>query len=104
MEAMGYREILREAFLEKAKRNSSFSMRAMAKHLGIAPSSLSEIFSGKKNLSRPRAIEFAERLNFSPSKSELFCDLVEYETCKNPQLKNQLLVRLNKRHAKTQFF
>lgn len=88
---------LKECFLELNRRNPKFSLRAFAQKLGITPSGLSQIFSGKKRVSYERAHEFASRLHLSDADSEYFLLLVQADSTKKPALKSQLLERIGDR-------
>jgi uncharacterized protein (TIGR02147 family) len=67
MEAQLYlQQTLRERLDELRERNSSFSLRAFARLLGVSPASLSEFLNGKRVLSAKMINKLAERLCLSP--------------------------------------
>ena len=74
-----YRAYLKALVSDKISKNSSLSLRSIARHLGIAQSFLSEIISGRKSLSNERAHEIAEKLGLSGTSKEYFCALVQFE-------------------------
>lgn len=77
-----YRIILRSELAERCKHNPNYSLRAFARDLGIAPSRVSEILSGKQGLSRKAALSIAERLGLSTEEAEAFADLVDCRHCR----------------------
>jgi len=96
-----YRDFLRHVFQERLQKNSAYSLRAMARQLGMSPSLLSEVHNGKKNLSHGKALEVAERLSLGEDEKHYFCELVRYETCKKPDVKLKVQAQLkvmNPRH------
>jgi uncharacterized protein (TIGR02147 family) len=89
-----YRSILKEILAEKSKKNSSYSLRAFAGQLGIAPSMLSNVLKGSKNLSVESAFAVAQKLNLSAQQTDLFCLLVQLETTKSIAQKELLLAKI----------
>lgn len=59
-------------FKKRQQKNARFSLRAFAKLLGVAPSTLSMVLSGTRGLSRRMALQVASRLNFDAAKKEAF--------------------------------
>jgi plasmid maintenance system antidote protein VapI len=51
-----FAEVLLQEFARRQLKNSAYSLRAFAKHLHINPSTLSRLFTGKRNIS-PRLME-----------------------------------------------
>jgi uncharacterized protein (TIGR02147 family) len=90
-----YRNYLRARLAESISQNSSYSLRAFAKRLGLAPSMLSSVLSGKRNLSRENALRIAHDLDLNQKESEYFCTLVELEAAKSPEARHQLVCRLS---------
>jgi len=72
-----YRETLREELASRCRINPRYSLRAFARDVGLAPSRLSEIFSGKQGLSREAALRVAARLGYTPEEAAVFGDQVE---------------------------
>ncbi len=64
--SMDYRSALQQEFLARRKRNSSYSLRAFSRHLGISKTATVEVLSSKRNLSSKNALKVAERLALSP--------------------------------------
>lgn len=53
---------------ERRAGNPRFSLRTMAKMLGLSPGRLSELISGKRTVTRKQAEKIFDRLNYSPEK------------------------------------
>lgn len=64
------RKVLTDYFVLASERNPRFSLRALAKKLGISSSSLSEIIRGKRKVSAKKAREFAASLGLSPQEKQ----------------------------------
>ncbi|MBT3984499.1 MAG: TIGR02147 family protein [Bacteriovoracaceae bacterium] len=60
-----FKVFLQGMFEECKLKNPSYSLRAFAKKIGIAPSTTSQVLSGKRNLSFPMAKKITERLALS---------------------------------------
>ena len=58
-----------QEFLNRKKKNPSYSLRAFAKLLGISPSYLSLVFSGKRTLPPKQTLKIASKLELSPLES-----------------------------------
>lgn len=71
-----YRLYLTEAFETRRVRNPNYSLRAFARDLGLAVSTLAEVQKGKYGLSPVRAQEVAAKLNLSQRQCEHFADLI----------------------------
>ena len=90
-----YRELLREQYIQKRKKNPGFSMRAFAKHLALTPGALSKILSGAMDLSFTRAIEICGRLGLSEEDTETFLSLLQLEKAKSDPARESILKKLN---------
>lgn len=82
-----YRDVIRYEFFFRHHKNPAYSMSAFARDLGIAPSRLSEIFSGKQGLSPERARDVGAKIGYKAKKLTWFCNLVESETARSPKMK-----------------
>ena len=89
-----YNSYLKGALTTRQKVNPSYSLRAMAKQVGLSASSLSDVMAGKKNLSENKAVEVANRLKLSPRESRYFCTLVQYQSAKSEELRAMLASQL----------
>lgn len=76
---VNYRHILRREFEKRKIKNPKYSLRAYAKYLQMAPSRLSEVFTGKRGLSPEVAYKIVDKLEFSDFEKNLFLDFVESE-------------------------
>jgi uncharacterized protein (TIGR02147 family) len=94
-EYASYRNFLRNQLVERITKNPRYSLRAMSRDLGLHPSHLSSIHSGKANLSIAKATSVGTLLGLSHDELEYFCLLVELELSTSPARKSFLLDRLN---------
>ena len=62
-------ELMQREFLRCQSRNSSYSLRAYAKKLGLFPSALSEILNGKRPITRKMGQKILTRLAHDPAES-----------------------------------
>ena len=65
-------DILRIKFDEFLAKNPGLSLRAFAKKIALSPSTVSEVLSGKRRLSRDNALKVAKNLMFTPEEEEAF--------------------------------
>lgn len=70
-------------------------MRMLARHLGMPASHLSNILSGKKNLSASAAARVAGKLGWGALEKERFVLLVQLELEKDPDLRQSIQGRLS---------
>ncbi len=89
-----YRAYLRAILAERAGKNRAYSLRAMAKALGLAPSSLSEMLKGKKNLAASTALDVAERLGLTGSEAEYFVLMTQLGTARKQEVRQKVMYRL----------
>ncbi len=59
-------QILKDELYQRKLRNSSYSLRAFARDLGIGSTSLSDVMSNKRKLSRKNIQKVSEKLSLSP--------------------------------------
>ena len=90
-----FKNVLKEEFEERCKRNPSYSLRAFARDLAISPSRLSEIFSNKKGLSARNALKISKKLGFTKDEIEVFTALVDSEHGRGKAAKERARVKLN---------
>lgn len=91
-----YRTYLREVMAEKARKNPAYSLRAMARSLEIAPSFLSGVLKGQKNLSMKTSLDVARKLRLDENEGEYFCLLAQKDAARDPDVRENLLARLRK--------
>ena len=73
------RRLLKNELLRRKKAKPSYSLNAFARDLSISSGFLSQVLTGKKNLSISKAFAISNRLSWPPKKQRLFLDLVQYE-------------------------
>ena len=95
-----YRSYLKAVLAERQRSNHAYSMRAFARNLGLTQSGVSQVLSGKKNLSQESAHQIAEKLGLNDRDTEFFCLLVQLETAKTAILKESILKKLNSLNPK----
>ena len=66
-----YREEIKLNLLKRKSNNSSYSLRAYSRDLGVSLTALSSLISGKRNLSLKNALKVAQGLSFSPLQTKL---------------------------------
>ena len=71
-----------------------YSLRAFARHLGVAPSRLSEIFQGKQGLSGEAARKIGQRLELNETDLAYFSDLAEAEHARSAVKRKTAQLRL----------
>lgn len=65
-------DYIRSALIDKVARNAAYSLRALARDLGVSHTYLSLILNNKKRISAHQAAWFAETLGFSSDHKEKF--------------------------------
>ena len=65
-----YRTTLLDELTRRKNKNPSYSLRAYARDLGISSTSLSDVLSAKRNLSRKNALKVAEKLGYTSVQTE----------------------------------
>src|SRR5690349_9921621 len=93
-----YREYLRDELAKRLASNPQYSLRAMAKSLGIGSSTLSEVLSGRTNISVSNARKIGGHLKLKSKEINYFCDLVQYSSEKDSEAKEQIIERLRQSH------
>lgn len=90
LEHTDYREFLKSELVRRRTKNASYSMRAFACQVGLTQSALSQVLSGKKNLSNESATRIARQIGLAENEAEYFRTLVELAKAQNPDLKKIL--------------
>ncbi|MGE3760579.1 MAG: TIGR02147 family protein [Pseudobdellovibrionaceae bacterium] len=90
-----YRETLKQEYDERRIRNPSYSLRAFARDLDLAPSKLSEIIRGKVGLSRAKAEHISVVLDLDSASKDLFICSVEKEHSRSPMLRETAKIRMS---------
>ena len=91
-----YRDILREELAVRSQINPRYSLRAFARDMELAPSRLSEVLSGKQGLSRPVASRIADKLGYSDTERDFFCDLVESIHARKEQSRSEAMEKIKR--------
>lgn len=76
---LNYRQLLHEELKRRQRRNPAYNVRAYSRDLGMGPSRLSEILTGREGISVERALQFAEKLKLDDTQKAFFIDLVQSE-------------------------
>lgn len=84
-----YLKYFQEAYENRVSRNPSYSMRAFARDLGLATSTLTEIMKGKYGLSYDRAFKVAERMHLNETQSQHFAELFTMQFSRSEKAKKQ---------------
>lgn len=93
-----YREFLKQELADRINENPKYSLRALAKKFEMGPSTLSEVLSGRTNLSSTSARRIAGKLKLKSKESSYFLELVELETAKDPEAKSHIMERMRILH------
>lgn len=99
-EFSNYREFLKQELVDRINDNPKYSLRAMAKRFEMGASTLSEVLSGRTNLSATSARRIAEKLKLKSKESSYLLELVELEATKDPEMKAAVLERIRVLHPK----
>jgi transcriptional regulator with XRE-family HTH domain len=104
MHHMHYRDILKNQLQRRQAMNPRYSLRSFAAKLGVSPSKISEVISGKKKLSVDRLEVLAKKLGLSSFEREIFVLSGELESSKNKDDLSKKLAELerNLKAEKTQ--
>lgn len=78
-----FRRYLSDEFEARSLRNPNYSLRAFARDLGLAVSTLTEIKKGKYGLSRARALAVGKKLRLSEEQCAHFLDLITIENSRS---------------------
>lgn len=91
---LDYREFIKRELFRRCQNNSEYSLRAFARDLGMASSQLSRVLAKKRNLSLEKAGIVAPVVAATKLERQAFLALVEMETSKTQQGKEQALKKL----------
>ena len=91
MEETGFcQKILNEELISRKARNSSYSMRAFARDLGIGSTSLSDVLADKRKLSSKNIDKVVEKLALSPKEKDILLQEIYGKSRKNEKDKEHL--------------
>ncbi len=69
--------MLKQEFLDRKQRRSSYSERAFARDLKVSPGYISLLFRGHRSLSPAKGVQIAQRLGWSEEKTNHFVSLIQ---------------------------
>lgn len=95
---------LNRAFLECKHRNPSFSLRALARRIGISPGSASRILNGKRNVSHKMAVSILERLHYTPEKIDEISQLFQKNTSSESDYEERKQLSLDQFHVISEWY
>ncbi len=81
-----YRDFLKETLAKRQAQNKRYSLRAMARQLGLAPSMLSDLLKGQRQLSLMKGADVAQRLGLGAREGEYFLLMIQREAEKVVEL------------------
>jgi uncharacterized protein (TIGR02147 family) len=94
MTELDYRYQLKESLVRKIESQPQYSLRAFARDLSLTPSHLSRILNRKSHLSLAAARYVSEKIFKKQNQKDLFVYLVEYNTIRKPQIRNNILMKI----------
>ncbi len=98
-----YRTYLQDILKDRVAQNSSYSLRALARDLGLKAPHLSEVLNSKKGLSVDSANKIAEALNHDKRERSYFCDLVSAADARSLQTRKMAQIRIYKERSKVDY-
>lgn len=93
-----YRSYLRAELAQRIERNGAYSLRAFARQIDCAPSTLSEILKGRKGLSESKAFSVAMKLGLSAPEAEYFTLLVSHDRAQTADARDFCLQKMRALH------
>jgi uncharacterized protein (TIGR02147 family) len=72
----------------------------MARQMGLAPSLLSDVLSGSRNISLERSMVVSRSLPLTTRERDYFTALVQFETARDPEAKSLILEKINSLRAR----
>lgn len=95
-----YIQMLKAELNSRKQLNSAYSLRAFARDLEISAPQLSMILSGKKGLSKAKAVSLAQHLSWTQQDRDIFIDLVDASHSRSLSSKEQAYIKIQKKMAK----
>lgn len=89
---------LRYKLQNARSKNTMMSLRAFAKHLGLAHSTLSQVISEKKSLSPKTALTIVKRLRLNANETAHFMTLVQLSPLKGTSEQDPIVDHLRNKH------
>ena len=100
---VSYRDIIRRTLADRIALNSLYSLRALARDLGLAASRLSEILNGKQGLSLRTAEAIAQKLRLSDEETRFFLNSVESLHSRTPERRQEAFLRMSQEQPPIRF-
>lgn len=95
-----YRRYLKDVLVKRQKRRPAYSLRALARDLGVQPSLLSEVLSGKREFSETTLHSVSERLELDADESDYFRLLVHFKKAKTDAQREKIRARIERSHPR----
>ena len=68
--ATNFRQLLQEELVQRCRKNPNYSLRSLARSLGVEPSSLSQIINGKRPITKKMKLRLGTGLGFTVQEIE----------------------------------
>jgi uncharacterized protein (TIGR02147 family) len=91
-----YTSFLNRELNQRGKRNPAYSLRAFARDLGLAPSTICGVLNGSHGISRSTAHKIGRKLSLEEGEFQYFCDLVESKHSRSEEKRKTAKARLEK--------
>ena len=96
-ECENWREILADRYGALRRKSPRISLRGFAKSVALAPSTVSEIFSGKSSISASAAARMAKVIGLTKTETEYWIDLIERDTSRSTRDRQGASARISQR-------
>ncbi len=98
---LDYRVLLNDDFLARSIRKRDYSLRAYSRDIGLSPGFLSEVLSGKKELSLGSGREVFAKLGFTKSEIEYAEKLIQSKSARDLHEREDALRFVRDRYARS---
>ncbi len=89
-EKLDYRFLLAKELEDRQRKNSSYSLRAFSRHLGVTPAFISQVFSGKRELSEVSGMKFVQKMKWPQKRRRLFMSLLQMQKAPDAETKQAI--------------
>jgi AraC-like DNA-binding protein len=97
---LDYAHIIKMEFERRRQKESFYSLRTFAQDLELQPSHLSDLFKGKKGLSKKSAAKIAAKIGLKNFAATKFCFLVSAQSGRSTRERNLARSGLQKKFIK----